>query len=276
MLSIRGDRPLGREPRAARLHAPQSREGPRHGDKPAMWVDANVHGNEVQGSEVGGLHWLGLPAREPRSRTRSVTELVDRSPRSTCSRWSTPTVAPIGSSEAPTPPAPRARACSPTDSDGDGLAGRGSGPTTWTATATSSQMRKHVPGEGTHRLNRRRSTASWSGSRRTTAAMRGDWILLRVKRASTTTATGASTRTRCRRVRHEPLVAVVCGMPRARSIRSRPLPAVLAGVAPRSPASCYERTRTWPPLQSFHNAGGMILRWSRARRSFGSVPAPRI
>jgi hypothetical protein len=37
-------------------------------DKPAMWVDANVHGNEVQGSEAGGRTPSEPPASGHRRR----------------------------------------------------------------------------------------------------------------------------------------------------------------------------------------------------------------
>ncbi len=45
-------------------------------EKPAMWVDANVHGNEVQGAEAGlYLAWYLL---ENYGRVPAITRLLDR------------------------------------------------------------------------------------------------------------------------------------------------------------------------------------------------------
>ena len=141
-------------------------------DKPAMWVDANVHGNEIQGGEATlYLAWYLLENYGHNPRT---TELLDRA-----AFYIQPIINPDGryhwvhdahgSSSSRT-------GYEPTDNDRDGRFDEdpaddldGDGHIT--------SMRKYVPGEGTHRLNAddprimERVPSNDKG-------IRGDWIYL--------------------------------------------------------------------------------------------------
>ena len=158
-----------REMRVYTLHNPRTGAAE---DKPAMWIDGNVHGNEVQGSEAtlyAAWYLLENYGTNPR-----VTELVDGS-----TFYLMPMVNPDGRArwfnEAHTASSSRT-GYQPFDRDLDGafdedpaddLDGDGH----------IVQMRKHVPGEGTHRESAddprilERVPDNDKG-------IRGDWILL--------------------------------------------------------------------------------------------------
>jgi hypothetical protein len=116
--------------------------------KPAMWIDGNIHGNEVQGGEaVVYTAWYML---ENFGHNARVDALLDRS-----SFYLLPMVNPDGReswfAEAHNPHSSRT-GIFPTDSDRDGLFDE-DGPDDLDGDGQILQMRKHVPGEGTHNLD---------------------------------------------------------------------------------------------------------------------------
>lgn len=158
-----------RELRVYTLHNPAT--GPAS-EKPAMWIDGNVHGNEVQGSEaVVYAAWYLL---ENHGSNPRITELVDRS-----TFYLLPMVNPDGRAhwfnDAHNAHSSRT-GYQPLDRDLDGVADEDA-PDDLDGDGHIVQMRKHVPGEGTHRLNAddprilERVPANDKG-------IRGDWILL--------------------------------------------------------------------------------------------------
>ena len=117
-------------------------------EKPAMWIDGNVHGNEVQGSEAV-LYALWYLLENYGSNER-ITELVDRS-----AFYLLPSVNPDGRdlwfAGANTASSSRS-GVSPVDSDQDGLFDED--PTNdLDGDGNIVRMRKYVPGFGTHRLD---------------------------------------------------------------------------------------------------------------------------
>lgn len=139
-------------------------------DKPAMWVDGNVHGNEVQGGEaVLYLAWYLL---ENHGSNPRVTELVDGT-----AFYLMPSVNPDGRAHwfqrAHNASSSRS-GVQPTDDDRDGLYDE-DGPNDLDGDGNIVMMRKHVPGEGDFRLNAddprvmERVPANDRG-------IRGDWI----------------------------------------------------------------------------------------------------
>lgn len=117
-------------------------------DKPAMWVDGNVHGNEVQGSEA--IVYTAWYLLENYGRTPRVTELVDRA-----AFYFLPMVNIDGRAawfrDAHNASSSRTGRM-PTDDDGDGLYDEDA-PDDLDGDGSIVQMRKYAPGEGTHRLN---------------------------------------------------------------------------------------------------------------------------
>ena len=150
----------------------QSNSGSPHDEKPAMWVDANVHGNEVQGSEATlYLAWYLL---ENYGSNERITELVDRT-----SFYLQPMVNPDGRSnwfKQPHTASSSRTGYQPIDNDRDGKLDE-DGPDDLNGDGHITMMRKHVPGEGTHRLNpddprlMERVPINEKG-------IRGDWIML--------------------------------------------------------------------------------------------------
>ncbi|MFT4539989.1 MAG: hypothetical protein ACI841_000032 [Planctomycetota bacterium] len=144
-------------------------------EKPAMWVDGNVHGNEVQAGEV--VLYMAWYLLENYGTNDRITELVDRS-----AFYLLPTVNPDGRAnwfnEAHSASSSRT-GVQAFDNDGDGEADE-DGPDDLNGDGYITQMRKHVPGEGTHRLNRddprllERVPPSSQGD----ARIRGDWIFI--------------------------------------------------------------------------------------------------
>lgn len=135
----------GREMRVYTLHDPAS--GPAD-SKPAMWVDANVHGNEVQGSETTVyVAWYLL---ENHGTNERVDELLGR-----VSFYILPMVNPDGRHrwfhDAHNAHSSRT-GHQPTDSDLDGKFDEDP-PNDLDGDGHIVQMRKHMPGEGTHRLD---------------------------------------------------------------------------------------------------------------------------
>ena len=64
------------ENREMRVYTINNPNTGREDTKPAMWVDANVHGNEVQGAEV--CVYLAWYLLENYSHNEEITDLVDR------------------------------------------------------------------------------------------------------------------------------------------------------------------------------------------------------
>ena len=139
-----------------------------------MWIDGNVHGNEVQGGEAAlYAAWYLL---ENHGSNERVTELVDGS-----TFYLMPSVNPDGRANW----FQRAHSASssrsgvrPVDNDRDGELDE-DGPDDLDGDGNIVQMRKYVPGEGTHRLNaddprilERVPPVAPDGT-----ARKGDWLL---------------------------------------------------------------------------------------------------
>jgi hypothetical protein len=139
--------------------------------KPAMWIDANVHGNEVQGAEVVlYTAWYLLENYDSNPRVR---ELVDRA-----AFYLLPSVNPDGRAawfnSAGTSSTSRSGQM-PLDNDRDGVADE-DGYDDLDGDGHITSMRKYVPGAGTHRLDPDDPRVMQLVPR--DAPVRGDWILL--------------------------------------------------------------------------------------------------
>jgi len=136
------------ENREMRVYTINNPNTGRPDTKPAMWVDANVHGNEVQGAEV--CVYLAWYLLENYDHNEEITELVDRSVFHIL-----PMQNPDGRANwfngAHTPHSSRT-GYQPTDNDRDGVADE-DGPDDLNGDGNITRMRKYVPGEGTHRLD---------------------------------------------------------------------------------------------------------------------------
>ncbi|MFT7668579.1 MAG: hypothetical protein ACI8X5_001273 [Planctomycetota bacterium] len=159
----------GRELRVYTINNPATGA---HSDKPAMWIDANVHGNEVQGGEA--VLYFAWYLMENYGSNERITELVDRS-----SFYLLPMVNPDGRynwfNEAHTPHSSRT-GYKPTDNDRDGFFDEddnddlnGDGHIT--------MMRKYLPGEGTHRQDPEDSRIL-ERVPTNDKGLRGDWVML--------------------------------------------------------------------------------------------------
>ena len=237
----------GRELRVYSLTDPST--GPA-ADKPAMWVDANVHGNEVQGAEACVyLLWYLL---ENHGGVERVDRLLER-----CAFYVLPMVNPDGRAHwfAGANDAHSSRTgVAPTDNDRDGRYDE-DGPDDLDGDGHIVQMRKYGPGEGTHRLDPddpRRMV--WVGPN--DLGIRGDWILLG-EEGLDNDGDG--------RVNEDSLGGY--DMNRAWPAAWQP-GHVQYGAGPyplywpetRTIASFLYEHPNIAALQSFHNAGGMILR----------------
>ncbi|MCH8935571.1 MAG: peptidase M14 [Gemmatimonadetes bacterium] len=136
-------------------------------DKAAMYIEANVHGNEIQGAEVT-LYTIWY-LMENYGRIEEITRLVDERV-----FHLVPSVNPDGRDYFLDEAGSGARTGhGPVDSDGDGVADE-DGPDDLNGNGIIEQMRKYVPGQGTHRIshdNPRRLEPVAPGEF-------GDWILL--------------------------------------------------------------------------------------------------
>jgi len=158
-----------RELRVYTLHNPQTGAA---AEKPAMWIDANVHGNEVQGAEV--VLYTASYLLENYGTNERITELVDST-----TFYLLPMVNPDGRAnwfnQAHNAHSSRT-GYRPIDNDHDGSVDE-DGPDDLDGDGHIVQMRKYVPGEGTHRENRddprlmERVPTNDKG-------IRGDWLLL--------------------------------------------------------------------------------------------------
>jgi hypothetical protein len=113
-----------------------------HTEKAAFWVDGNIHGNEIQGSEVNlYLIWFLM---ENYATIPKVREMVD-----TRAFYILPSQNPDGRENFFNTGGPSRSGMRPFDSDGDGRPDSDP-PDDLTGNREILQMRKHVPGQGTH------------------------------------------------------------------------------------------------------------------------------
>ena len=168
-MEVIGTSTEGRELRVYTLNDPST--GPAE-SKPAMWVDANVHGNEIQGAEA--IVYMAWYLLENHQHVERVTDLVEAN-----AFYLLPMVNPDGRASwfASAHSASSSRSGRlPLDNDGDGLFDE-DGPNDLDGDGHIVMMRKHVPGEGTHRLDpddprvMERVPENDKG-------IRGDWLLL--------------------------------------------------------------------------------------------------
>jgi hypothetical protein len=159
----------GRELRLYTVNDPAS--GPAQ-SKPAMWIDGNVHGNEVQGGEaVLYAAWYLLENRGHVARVDALWE--------NASFYLLPMVNPDGRASwfADAHNAHSSRTGRrPTDDDGDGRHDE-DGPDDLDGDGHIVQMRKFTPGEGTHRLSAD-DPRVLERVPETVDGGRGDWTLL--------------------------------------------------------------------------------------------------
>ena len=249
------------ESREMRVYTLNNAETGSAESKPAMWIDGNVHGNEVQGGEaVVYTAWYLL---ENYASNEQVRELVDRS-----AFYLLPMVNPDGRAswfrDAHTAHSSRTGVM-PIDSDRDGLLDEDP-PNDLDGDGSIVQMRKYMPGEGTHRLDpddpriMNRVPANNRG-------IRGDWIYLG-QEGIDDDGDG--------RMNEDD----VGGYDMNRAWPSMWMPDhVQYGAGPyplywpeaRSIGRFLYEHPNVAAVQSFHNAGGMILRGPGAE-SFGTYP----
>lgn len=135
----------GRELRVYTLTAPGELSA---AEKPAMWIDGNIHGNEVQGGEaVVYTAWYLLENYKHNAR---ATDLLDRA-----AFYLLPSINPDGRDswfhEAHTASSSRTGVM-PVDSDRDGLFDE-DGPEDLDGDGSITSMRKYMPGEGNYELD---------------------------------------------------------------------------------------------------------------------------
>jgi hypothetical protein len=114
----------------------------RHTEKAAFWADANIHGNEIQGTEVNlYLVWFLM---ENYDALPKVRELVDAR-----AFYIVPTMNPDGRENFLRTGGPSRSGMAPFDSNLDGRPSSDD-PDDLDGDGEIRQMRKHVPGQGTH------------------------------------------------------------------------------------------------------------------------------
>lgn len=135
--------------------------------KAAMYIEANIHGNEVQGGEVC-LYTIWY-LMEHYGKIDRITRLVDER-----AFYIVPTVNPDGRDYFMHGTGAGARTGHvPVDEDGDGLFDE-DGPDDLNGNGTIEQIRKYVPGQGTHRI----SALDPRIMEPVRPGDKGDWILL--------------------------------------------------------------------------------------------------
>jgi len=163
-LSSMGDSYGGRELWVMTINNPDT--GPEM-SKAGIFIEANVHGNEIQGGEIN-LYTIWY-LMENYGRIAEITRLVDERV-----FYIVPTVNPDGRDYFLDGTGSGSRTGHvPVDSDGDGLFDE-DGDDDLNGNGVIEQIRKYVPGEGTHRLNASdprimEAVAPWE---------KGDWVLL--------------------------------------------------------------------------------------------------
>jgi hypothetical protein len=132
----------GRDIWAVTINNPDT--GPHH-EKTAFYADANIHGNEIQGTETNMyLIWFLM---ENYDHLPKVRELVD-----TRAFYIIPSMNPDARQYFFNTGGPSRSGMRPTDSDGDGRASEDP-PQDLTGNREILQMRKYTPGEGTHMIS---------------------------------------------------------------------------------------------------------------------------
>ncbi len=229
--------------------------------KPGMWIDGNVHGNEVQGGEaIVYAAWYLLENRDSNPRVR---ELVANS-----AFYLLPMVNPDGRAswfrDAHNAHSSRTGR-KPWDSDGDGLLDE-DGPNDLDGDGHIVQMRKYVPGEGTHRLNAddprvlERVPSNDKG-------LRGDWVPL----GSEGIDDDGDGRVNEDGVGGYDMNRAWPSLWRAGHVQYGAGPYPLYWPETRAIARFILKHPNIAGVQSFHNAGGMILRGPGAK-DFGDYP----
>ena len=136
-------------------------------DKAAMYIEANVHGNEIQGAEVT-LYTIWY-LMENYGRIPDVTKLVDERV-----FYIVPSVNPDGRDYFLDGAGSGARTGHvPVDDDGDGLFDE-DGPDDLNGNGVIEQIRKHVPGQGDYRISHDDPRIM----ERVPPGQTGDWVLL--------------------------------------------------------------------------------------------------
>ena len=139
--------------------------------KPAMWIDGNVHGNEVQASETTlYVAWYLLENRDGNPRVR---ELLERA-----AFYFQPSINPDGRAawfRGPSTASSSRTGQRPTDQDRDGAVDE-DGPNDLDGDGHITRMRKYVPGEGDYRLDPDDPRIMLRVD--TSAGERGDWVML--------------------------------------------------------------------------------------------------
>jgi len=163
-LSSMGDSYGGRELWVMTINNPDT--GPEL-SKAGMFIEANVHGNEIQGGEIC-LYTIWY-LMENYDRNPEIKQLVDERV-----FYIAPTVNPDGRDYFLHGTGSGARTGHvPVDSDGDGLFDE-DGPDDLNGNGMIEQIRKYVPGQGTHRISRDHPRLMEA----VPAGEKGDWILL--------------------------------------------------------------------------------------------------
>jgi hypothetical protein len=163
-LTSMGDSYGGRELWVMTINNPDT--GPEM-SKAGMFIEANVHGNEIQGGEIC-LYTIWY-LMENYDRNPEIQRMVDERV-----FYIAPTVNPDGRDYFMDGTGSGARTGHvPVDSDGDGLFDE-DGPDDLNGNGVIEQIRKYVPGEGTHRLNQHDSRIMETVA----PGEKGDWVLL--------------------------------------------------------------------------------------------------
>lgn len=116
--------------------------------KPAMYIEANIHGNEIQGAEIC-LYTIWY-LMENYGRNPEITRLVDERV-----FYIVPAVNPDGRQFFLAGPGGNSRTGHvPVDDDNDGLLDE-DGPDDLNGNGVVEQIRKYLPGKGTHRISQR-------------------------------------------------------------------------------------------------------------------------
>lgn len=234
------------------------RTGPEMG-KAALWVEGNIHGNEVQGAEASLYTvWYLL---EHHGEVEQATRLLDERV-----FYIFPMVNPDGRAhwfgEANTSSSSRS-GTRPTDNDGDGLLDE-DGYDDLNGDGEIQQMRKHVPGRGTHRED----PETPGRMERVPAGEQGDYLLL---------GTEGIDNDGDGQINEDG----IGGYDMNRNFPSGWMPNYIQGGAGEYPFSFPECRAVGEfilahpniaGVQDFHNAGGMLLR-GPGNADYGEYPA---
>ncbi|HKX45945.1 MAG TPA: M14 family metallopeptidase, partial [Planctomycetota bacterium] len=248
----------GRELRVYTLNDPAT--GPAD-DKPAMWIDGNVHGNEVQASEaVLYAAWYLL---ENHASNERVRELLDRT-----AFYLMPSQNPDGRAAwfgRPSDASDYRSGNAPWDNDRDGVADEDP-PNDLDGDGNLVQMRKRMPGEGTHR----QSADDPRVMERVPddAPVRGDWILL----GSEGVDDDGDGRTDEDGLGGYDMNRAWPSFWQPNHVQFGAGPYPLHWKEPRAIAEFVLAHPNIAAVQSFHNSGGMILRGPGAEE-YGNYPA---